>query len=192
MVTDNGSNVVKAVKNMGLQRTSCYAHSLNLIKACEPLHEMRQKVSKVVVTIRQATVMKEKYVHETLGEKPQRLIQDVDQMLETFLELKDAISLLITQTGLDREVGTFGTSFWEVLEQAVMLLQPFYDVTVELSAEKFPTAPQINPLKWWVTEGNKDFLSCSRWPSSTSRFRQPQSHWRGSSHLQDRSYQCAC
>ena len=160
VITDNGSNVVKAVKDISLRRLSCFAHSLNLvvmdsIKSCPALQETKEKVSKVVTLTKQSTVAKEKLdkIQADLGRKPKKLLQDVPTrwnslylMLLRFLELKDAVILFLAQSGMDKESGQFGSNHWEVIDQAVQLLKPCYEATVEMSGEKFATGSKLIPL----------------------------------------------
>ncbi len=63
-VTDNGSNIKRAIFDMGHQRQSCYAHSLNLvvtdaIRQIQEVLDVKEKVSMVVRLRRQSTVAKE-------------------------------------------------------------------------------------------------------------------------------------
>ncbi len=63
-VTDNGSNIKKAIFDMGHRRQSCYAHSLNLvvtdaIRQVPEVLDVKEKVSRVVRLTRQSTVAKE-------------------------------------------------------------------------------------------------------------------------------------
>ncbi len=160
MVTDSGSNVVKAARDMDLRRIPCYAHSLNLvvtdsIKSVPDLQEARDKVSRVVKLTRQSTIAKEKLdqLQTSLNMTPKKLIQDVPtrwnalyDMLQRFLELKDAIVLLLAQPGMDKNTGPISSSVWEVIEDAVALLKPCYEATVELSGEKVATGSKIIPL----------------------------------------------
>ena len=159
-VTDNGSNIKKAIFDMGHRRQPCYAHSLNLIvtdairKVPEVL-DVKEKVSRVVRLTRQSTKAKEKLdkIQSSLGMPPKKLIQDVPtrwnsfyEMIERFLQLKDAITLLLAQPGMDKDLPQFTASTWEVIDHAVKLLKPCYEATTELSGEKISTGSKIIPL----------------------------------------------
>lgn len=159
-ITDNGSNIRKAVKSMGIERISCYAHLLNLVatesfKAVPELQEVRDKVSRVVKLTRQSTNAKEKLdqIQESLGRKPKKLIQDCPtrwnslyEMFQRFLELKEAVSLLLIEPGMDKETGPLSSSDWEVIEVAIKLLAPCFEATVELSGEKMSTGSKTIPM----------------------------------------------
>ncbi len=160
VVTDNGSNIKKAIEDMGLRRLSCYAHCINLvvmdaIKSIPQLQAIREKVSRIVKLTRQSTVAKEMLdrIQVDLGKKPKRLIQDVVtrwnslyQMLERCLELRDAISLLLTKPGMDKDMTPLGSAEWGMIEDAVSLLQPCFEATVELSGEKISTGSKAIPM----------------------------------------------
>ncbi len=181
-VTDNGSNIMKAVQDMGIRRISCYAHLLNLvvmeaIKSTPSLQQVREQVSKVVTMTKTSTVAKEKLdqIQESLGMKPKKLLQDVVTrwnslflMLERFLKLKNAVTLFLSDAGMDKDIGHFGSCQWEVIEEAVQLLRPCYEATVELSAEKFATGSKVIPITkmlmgWYATADREaDFGSLKK------------------------------
>ncbi len=160
VVSDNGANVVRAVKDMGYRRLPCFAHSLNLvvtdsIKAVPKVQDARDKVSRVVKLTRQSTVAKEKLdkIQVSLGLTPKKLIQDVPtrwnslyEMFQRFLDLKDAVTLLLAQPGLDKDMLPLSSSTWDDIDQAVKLLKPCYEATVELSGEKVSTGSKVIPL----------------------------------------------
>ena len=50
-------------------------------------------------------------------------------MLQRFLELKDP---LISYCQMDKDVEALNSNEWELLEQLVDVLHPFYDATVEM------------------------------------------------------------
>ncbi len=159
-VTDNGSNIKKAIFDMGYRRQSCYAHSLNLIvtdaiRQVPEVLDVKEKVSRVVRLTRQSTVAKEKLdkIQSSLGMSPKKLIQDVPtrwnsfyEMIERFLQLKDAITLLLAQPGMDKDLPQFTASMWELISHSVKLLKPCYEATTELSGEKTSTGSKAIPL----------------------------------------------
>ncbi len=124
---------------------------------CTPsLAAIRETVSKIVTKTRQSTVMSDKLRQiqtEILGQKtPKKLIQEVAtrwnscyEMLERFLEVKPAVSLLLSEPGMD-SFGPFTSEKWKIIEAAVALLHPCYQATVELSSEKFATASKVIPI----------------------------------------------
>ncbi len=159
-VTDNGSNVVKAVQDMGIRRFSCYAHILNLVvtdafQAVPELRDAKEKVSKIVKLTRKSTVAKEKLdqIQKTLGKKPKKLIQycptrwnSLYEMFQRFAKLKDSITLLLAHTVMDEDVGPISSGVWEVIEDAIELLAPCFEATVELSGEKISTGSKAIPM----------------------------------------------
>ncbi len=159
-ITDNGTNIVKAVRLMGIRRFSCFAHLLNLVvtdsfKIVEELQEARDKVSKVVKLTRQSTVAKERLdeIQKSLGKSPKKLQQDVPtrwnslyEMFDRFVELKDSVILLLASPGMDKDIGHFSSAIWETISEAVVLLQPCFEATKELSGEKFCTGSKAIPM----------------------------------------------
>ena len=159
-ITDNASNIRKAIKAMDIRRFSCFAHVLNLVvvdsfKEVKELQEVRDKVSRVVKLTRQSTVAKEKLdrIQQSLGKSPKKLIQDCPtrwnslyEMLQRFAELKEAVSLLLIEPGMDKDVGTLSSTDWEVIKLAIKLLGPCYEATVELSGEKMSTGSKAIPM----------------------------------------------
>ena len=155
-ITDNASNIRKAIKTMDIRRFSCYAHVLNLVvvdsfKEMKELQEVRDKVSRVVKLTRQSTVAKEKLdsIQKSLGKSPKKLIQDCPtrwnslyEMFQRFAELKDAVSLLL----IDLLLGSLSSTDWEVIQLAIKLLGPCYEATVELSGEKMSTGSKAIPM----------------------------------------------
>ncbi|KAJ8401458.1 hypothetical protein AAFF_G00383770 [Aldrovandia affinis] len=59
-------------------------------------------------------------------------------MLKRFLESKDAI--ISTLTIINAPVHTLTQEEWEVVREACTVLEPFEQVTVEISAESYVTA----------------------------------------------------
>jgi len=65
-------------------------------------------------------------------------------MLERLVQLKEPLSIAIislieTPTFLDHEE-------WKIIEDIIPLLRPFNSLTVELSAEQYPTISKVIPL----------------------------------------------
>ncbi len=67
-------------------------------------------------------------------------------MMERFYELKDAVSLLLSQPFVSEELSHFGTEKWSEMDQAAEVLRPLYQAANELSGEKHSAASKIIPL----------------------------------------------
>ncbi len=160
LVTDNGSNIVKAAADMGVRRLSCAAHTLNLvvtnaIETTEQVQRAKEQCSKIVTITKQSTVAKEELLRcqQTLAlQTTKRLIQEcptrwnsVYEMLARLQELKESVSLLLLHPTM-KSVGNFGPDQWDAVEEAVEVLRPCYEATLEFSAEKFASASKEIPL----------------------------------------------
>ncbi len=138
VVTDTASNIIKAVKEIKLRHLSCYAHTLNLVitdsvNDIPVLVELREKAFKIFTLLKRSTVDNDKFqdIQKSLGIQPKKLIQEVATrwnftyaMLERLQDLKSAVTLLLTQRGIQEAIGDFGSNMWLAVDQAVEVLQP--------------------------------------------------------------------
>ncbi len=160
IVTDNGANMVKACTEMLLRRLACYAHNLNLIamdaiKGIEAVNKARSVASDIVTRTKKSNLAKEELFRcqKSLGiPTPKKLLQEVETrwnstflMMERMLELKEAVSLLLAHSSM-KNISQLTSDTWESVQDAVEVLRPLYEATLELSGEKFATASKIIPL----------------------------------------------
>lgn len=159
-VTDNGANIVRALREINISQVPCYAHTLNLvaqgsIKDVPTLVKVKDVVSRIVEQTRRSTVVLDKFesIQKNQGHKIKKLIQDVStrwnstyEMMERILELKGPIAELLTEPGMSAKIGVVDSSTWQVLGEAVDVLQPLYEGTKELSGEKITTGSKAIPL----------------------------------------------
>ena len=74
-------------------------------------------------------------------------------MYQRVLKLRDAITLFQnTEEGQEHEI-SFSTAEWTMIEEASMILEPAFDITVEICAEKYVTASKIVPLAKILLQG---------------------------------------
>ncbi|XP_059098333.1 zinc finger BED domain-containing protein 4-like [Tigriopus californicus] len=146
-VTDNGANVVKAIRDIGITHEACYAHSLNLV-ANYALREVEQ-------TRKSTQVMElfERIQQDQGRTRPKKLIQDVPtrwnstfEMLKRLLDLKGPVSTLLTEPGMREKVGIFDSNTWQGIFDAVRVLKPLFEATVALSSENRTTGSKIVPI----------------------------------------------
>ena len=160
VISDNASNIRKALKDMEVMSLPCFAHTLNLtviegIKAVPGIIKLRDKVAAVVTTTRKSSVAKEalQKCQITVGASLSTvkvLIQDVPTrwnslflMLERFQLLKDALTLFFAQGHVD---DSFTASDWENISGLIKILRPMYDATVEISGEQHSTSSKVIPI----------------------------------------------
>ncbi len=67
-------------------------------------------------------------------------------MFESFQKLKNGVTIFLSDARMDQDIRPFGSSLWEVIEEAVQLLRPCYEAIVELSAENFATGSKVIPI----------------------------------------------
>ncbi|XP_054272583.1 zinc finger BED domain-containing protein 4-like [Macrosteles quadrilineatus] len=166
VVTDNASNITNAIVDfLQLKHYGCYAHKINLIvqKSVEPANQMIAKVKSIVAHFKRsnkAALKLVKYQEQSGIKEPKRLIQDIVTrwnstffMLERFVLLEEAIkhSLALLDTGLT----PLTADEWEVCKQLCSILEPFHEVTKEMSTEKYLTASKVIP----ITKGLKSAIT---------------------------------
>ncbi|XP_059096593.1 zinc finger BED domain-containing protein 4-like [Tigriopus californicus] len=160
-ITDNGANMVKAIKDMGIKHFPCYAHTLNLValssmRDVPAVMAIKEIASKVVELTRRSTLIAEAFetIQKNQGRtKVQKLIQDVPtrwnssfEMMERLLELRGPVSMLLTEPGMRERVGIVDSNTWQGLQEATEVLRPLYEATIELSGERCTTGSKIIPL----------------------------------------------
>ncbi|XP_037962432.1 E3 SUMO-protein ligase ZBED1 [Plutella xylostella] len=159
VVTDSAANMKKAI-NDDLQKHHhpCVAHTVNLtvndaIASVEGLKELLLKCRTIVTHFKQSSVasykLKEKQGELNLTELV--LKQDIVTrwnstyiMLERLLTLRQPICLALME--LDRAPENLSADDWTVIKDVLPILQPFLQLTEELSGDKYVTMSTIVPL----------------------------------------------
>ncbi|XP_034529154.1 zinc finger BED domain-containing protein 1-like [Notolabrus celidotus] len=158
MVTDGAPNMVACVKELKLLHHICIAHTLNLVvkKALDQhpvVSGIRAKARKLVGYFRSSTTAKEKLtqVQFHLGMEQKKLMQEVETrwnstslMLQRLVELREPVGAVLA--GLQHDLAFFTSDEFNIVTGCLALLSPFYDATVELSAEENVSASKIVPL----------------------------------------------
>ncbi|XP_059096833.1 zinc finger BED domain-containing protein 4-like [Tigriopus californicus] len=160
-VIDNGANIVKALRDIDIRQVPCYAHTLNLvapgsIKDAPALIKVKDTASKIVEQTKRSPVVQDKFedIQRNRGHtRIKKLIQDVPtrwnstfEMMERLVELRGAVAELLTELGMSTKVGVVDSNTWQVLGEAVEVLQPLFEGTLELSGEKLTTGSKAIPL----------------------------------------------
>ncbi|XP_073728840.1 E3 SUMO-protein ligase ZBED1-like [Misgurnus anguillicaudatus] len=153
VTTDNGANVVAAVKKLNMRHLPCFAHTLNLIvkdslAAVTELDDLRSKVRRVVGFFRSSCTAKEKLdnLQKDLKMPQLRLLQEVETrwnstylMLERFFNLREPLSAAMSNMDLPM----FFPQDWAAMADAIEVLRPFLEVTEEMSAESNVTSSKL-------------------------------------------------
>ncbi|XP_073973000.1 E3 SUMO-protein ligase ZBED1-like [Rhodnius prolixus] len=141
VVTDNGANIVSAVKQCNWRHISCFAHSMNLVvhSGIAEIRVTTDKIKALVEYFKRSSHSLTK-LHNTqtqMGFPKLKLKQDVPTrwnstfiMFDRVLKTKQPLIATIALLNLQGE-HNITTIDWEILESAVQLLQIFNEITDE-------------------------------------------------------------
>jgi len=153
VVTDNGANIKKAVKDIfgDARHIACFAHSINLV-AEDTMNfpdaiSLCAKIKKIVTYFKQSTI-----AADALRKLTQlKLIQSIATrwnstfaMLQRFILLSKEIGSVLLTLPDSPEMLT--ASELQLANEIMEVLQPLEKVTKELCGERFVTASKIIPL----------------------------------------------
>ncbi|XP_039630884.1 E3 SUMO-protein ligase ZBED1-like [Polypterus senegalus] len=151
-LTDNAANVTKAIQTIGWTHLPCLAHTINLVvrdnlQASKPIID---KVKEAVEYFHRSTVGAQKLKETQLQMKMEELRPKQDcptrwnstyYMLKSFIASKNAIISTLAVT--NAPVRHLSQEEWTTVQEICTILQPFEEVTVELSAESYLTASKV-------------------------------------------------
>lgn len=156
LVTDNGSSMLAAAKQLKYPSISCSAHTLNLVVKKSILHvePLLEKCRRIVSHFNHSTQATERLrkIQKLYGDKEITVIQDVSTrwnstylMLKRFSKLKRALVSYLSANSVMEEFN-LSNDEWKRLDYVVELLEPFHTVTELLSSSKRPTLTFFFPL----------------------------------------------
>ncbi|XP_056463184.1 E3 SUMO-protein ligase ZBED1-like [Gadus chalcogrammus] len=151
-VTDNAANITKAIQLLKWTHHPCLAHTINLfvrnaLKAIKPTVD---KVKAIVEFFHRSTAatQKLKSTQRQMSMAELKLKQEcvtrwnsAFHMIQRILESKDAV--IATLAVINAPVAPLSQEEWEALQEACSVLEPFDQVTVEISAERYVTASKM-------------------------------------------------
>ncbi|XP_041722424.2 zinc finger BED domain-containing protein 4-like [Coregonus clupeaformis] len=151
-VSDNAANITKAIKVLKWTHHPCLAHTLNLVvrDALKVIKTTVDKVKAVVEFFHKSTVaaQKLKSTQRQMGIPELRPKQECAtrwnstfDMLKRMLEIKDAI--ISTLALINASIEPLSQEEWELVKEVCAVLQPFQEVTVEISADSYVTASKM-------------------------------------------------
>lgn len=176
-VTDNGSNMVAAIKKtLGDSKyLPCFAHTINLIvdssikSTSTPISDIISKVREIVKWVKNSVIQSDKLrkiqIDSGVAEGcTKKFILDVKTrwnslyyMMDRFLDMSKIASQLLLDDIHTPELVT-GQEI-EILKQVVQLLQPFEFVTRESSGQNYVTLSKIIPMINCLTSQLTSFSS---------------------------------
>lgn len=170
IVTDGGANIKLAVKLMNIPHVPCAAHKFNLIvqqalqisgddtigteQDANTLKNILKKCRNIVGFFKRSEVGNRMLVEKQkqLGiTQVLKVKQDVCTrwnstlfMLERLVKLKEPLTISIMS--IKEAPINLNSDEWIIIEDVIPLLKPFENLTVELSAEQYPTIAKLIPL----------------------------------------------
>ncbi|XP_073979938.1 E3 SUMO-protein ligase ZBED1-like [Rhodnius prolixus] len=181
VVTDNGANIVSAVKQCNWRHISCFARSLNLVvhSGIAEIRVTTDKIKALVEYFKRSSHSLTK-LHNTqtqMGFPKLKLKQDVPTrwnstfiMFDRVLKTKQPLIATIALLNLQGE-HNITIIDWEILESAVQLLQIFNEITDEVSSENYITISKIIIFSRFMTDHVSKFLHTNYRPEIQSMAR---------------------
>lgn len=148
IVSDNAANVTNAIQKTRYHQVSCFAHTLNLAvqNGLKDISSVIQKLKSIVGYSKRShhALAKLQATQEQMNMPKLKLIQDVAtrwnstyDMLQRFIKVKDAINS--TLAVLQSNVEMLTPEEWIIVEKAAEVLEIFYEVTKEISGDRYVT-----------------------------------------------------
>lgn len=152
IVTDNAANIVAAVRLTNWRHFPCFAHTLNLVvqDSLNCLTEQLKKVKAIVEYFKRSSsaLARLREMQNQLNVPQIKLKQDcptrwnsVYDMLRRIYEIKDAV--VSTLAIVNPALNTINADDWRIIQHSINILQIFYEITNEISAEKHVTFSKI-------------------------------------------------
>lgn len=158
VITDNGANMVAAVRKAGWSHYPCFAHTLNLVvkdslKAHPDILELQKRSSAIVTYFHHSTraADKLKAIQKQQKFPEHKLLQAVETrwnsvfyMWERLLEQKEAVTTALCLLG--KSSLCLNEEQWSVISLSIDALRPFEEATREVSTEKHVSVSKVIPL----------------------------------------------
>ncbi|XP_005101836.1 zinc finger BED domain-containing protein 4-like [Aplysia californica] len=158
VVTDNARNIVNAVEVLMIRHHACFAHTLNLmvrssISEVEEIKSLVKKIKSIVTYFHSSTGATNslREVHERRGSKMKKLKQDEEtrwnstfDMIRSYVDQHEEVTTVLCLAG--KSSLCLDAADIPAAKDAMSFLEPFYEATTELSAEKNTSASKIIPL----------------------------------------------
>ncbi|KAJ8928549.1 hypothetical protein NQ314_018887 [Rhamnusium bicolor] len=153
-VTDNGSNIVKAISILlgKSKHLPCFAHTLNLVaqKVCEDdaIHEIIKAVKQIITFFKHSVAASD----ELRKRNDLKLIQSVPTrwnstyyMLEKFVKISEDVGTVLLKFPDAPRMLTAGEL--QIINEIISNLKPIEQVSKEISGDSYVTASIVIPLQ---------------------------------------------
>ncbi|XP_026484617.2 E3 SUMO-protein ligase ZBED1-like [Vanessa tameamea] len=159
ITTDNGANIVKMVRLLGLRSMPCFAHTLNLVVEYSlkvpGLIDLIEKCKKIVKYFKKSNIatltLRKEQKERNPNVEPLQLIQEVRTrwnsvyyMIKRILKLIDSITA--AQRKLPQAPDIISPEEENILKDVVILLDIFEQATEMISGDQYPTSSLIIPI----------------------------------------------
>ncbi|XP_064475751.1 E3 SUMO-protein ligase ZBED1-like [Ornithodoros turicata] len=164
IVTDNGRNMRAAVRQLPWKERACLAHTLQLA-----INDALPQVPGLTELCKKAPAIVGHYKHSSAAQKrlddlllkmnkpTLKVLQNVPTrwnsqfvMFSRLLQLREAVSVELATS--NSSIDCFTSTQWRLVSDIVDVLQPFYDATVEVSADRYPTLSILTPIVFGLME----------------------------------------
>ncbi|XP_076013422.1 E3 SUMO-protein ligase ZBED1-like [Genypterus blacodes] len=148
LVTDAAPNMIASTRQLQIRHSICIAHSLNLLvrKSCDQiptLTSIRHKARHIVTYFRSSTTAKEELaqVQQQMGRTTLKLINEVPTRWNSTYEMLSRLHderepVWVSLTSLKTDLTPLTADEYNIIEEALLVLAPFHQATVELSEER--------------------------------------------------------
>lgn len=166
VLSDNASNIKSALQKCNWRYLSCFAHSINLVvqTILKSIEQTILKVKTIVKFFKKSShaLGKLQDFQKQTGLPQLKLKLDCPtrwnstyDMFDRILSIKESIIATLAVLG-NSELNCLSSEEWILLEHARDILKIFYDVTVEISADKYVTLSKeiifVNSLNKYVSK----------------------------------------
>lgn len=152
VVTDNAANISAAIRLGGWTHQTCFAHTINLVvqAALKEIKDIHAKSKSIVEHFKRSpqAASKLKAIEKQMGFPELSVKQDMPvrwnstfEMFDRLLKIREPLMSTLAILSYDKHHLT--VEDWNVISCACRILKPFYEVTVDISAEKNVTISKI-------------------------------------------------
>ncbi|XP_076247447.1 E3 SUMO-protein ligase ZBED1-like [Calliopsis andreniformis] len=160
VVTDNGSNIVAAIKKTQWQQLPCFGHAINLvvcnaIKNSENICSIIKKCQNVTHFFETNNAASELLRNQQIRQGLTKILslkRDVTTqwnstylMLNRFIELRTVLLAVFDELN-QKDIEHLTIGEWEVIKDTTNILKPFYQATLDLSCENYMTISKVIPI----------------------------------------------